>query len=222
MAAIYEHAGQKTALARDLKDNPLGTEAGENFTVPVNYRIPIARIYVVNHSLTRVRKRILEAVSYRRGAEEALMRNKDKAKVYNAELLYKRVEQGHDMNEYETGVFPQNVKIRVGQEEKVIRHAKDKETPPPRIEVKEGAWDLYLGNYERMRSDDPRTVGEERSKLAQAWSRKINPVLSFTDDGVTTERSNPFGFLEFIRIPVTAEQEVFDREYLTSLDLVEA
>jgi hypothetical protein len=206
----------------DLRERPLGTGRGENFGVAANYVIPPARIYVINHSRTKKWKRMVIPVSFRRGAEDALTADKELAKIYNVDTLYKRVEEGRDMSRYVTEVKPVAWQLKVGGKLIVIPPARDESTPAPKVEVPEGAWDLYLGNYDRIRSKDATVVGAERSSLALLWSRRHNPVMAFTDDGVTTNLDNPHGFLEFVREPIRAVAEQLDKEYLSALDLVEA
>lgn len=224
----------------DLQNNPLGTGKGENFNVPANYAIPPARVYVINHSRTKAWKRLVLAVSRLRGAEDALIYDKELAKIYNVDTLYKTIEGGRDMSRYKNEVHPVIYSFQVGQpmmgaKPKVygIAPARDEKSPPPKVEVLEGAWDLFLGNYARMRGYDKflnmdkkepdlTVSGEEKTRLARYWSRRLNPVLRFTDDGETTEMNNEHGFLEFVRETVTPQTEVLDKEYLSSLDLVEA
>jgi hypothetical protein len=232
--------GASLGVWLDLQNNPLGTGKGENFNVPANYAIPPARIYVINHSRTKAWKRLVLPVSRLRGAEDALIYDKELAKIYNVDTLYKTVEGGRDMSRYKTEVHPVIYSFQIGQpmmgaKPKVygIPPARDAQTPPPKVEVLEGAWDLFLGNYARMRGfdkflnmgvkePDMTVQGDEKTRLARYWSRRLNPVLRYTDDGVTTETGNEHGFLEFVRETVTATAETIDKEYLSALDLVEA
>jgi hypothetical protein len=217
----------------DLKNNPLGHGKGENFNVASNYQIPPARIYVINHSATRPWKELIVPISTRQGAEQVLIYDKKKGgeliDLYNVELLYRAVENGRDMNRYEERVHKVVWAFKVGGQTYAIPPARDEKTPPPRVEVREGAWDLYLGNYERMRAIDKHTgavdhyaIGEEKARLAVQWRGKKNPVFRYTDDGVTTEINNEFGFIEFVRETVQPMKDVVDKEYLAALDLVEA
>jgi hypothetical protein len=222
--------GSNLATWLDLQQNPLGKGTGDpDLTVPSNYAIPPARIYVVNHTRTKSWKRLMVAISERRGAEEALIYDKELAKIYNVDTLTRAVERGKNMNRYKVGVFPIVFTFKVGSPiggkpplVYAIPPARDNDSSPPRVEVVEGAWDLFLGNYKRMRSEEPNVVGEEKSRHALRWSGRHNPVKAFTDDGVTTELDNPYGFLEFIRETVKPVEDLVDREYLMALDLVES
>ncbi len=229
--------GRATALGvfSDVMQHPLGTQRGESFGMPMNYVIPPADIYVVNHSRTREYKHVLVAVSTRSGAEEAMQKDKDLRTRYNADMIYREVEKGRDMNVYRFGLKPVTFGLRIpGGRVVPILPAATAEDKPVAVKVPEGTWDLYLGNYDRMRgfdrmrgkeenvTPDPRIIGEEKTRLAFSWRQRRNPVFAYTDDGETFQIENPFGFIEFIRVPVRMVTEAVDKEYLTSLDLVEA
>jgi hypothetical protein len=232
---------------KSLSDHPLGQMANENFSVPSNYRIPPARIYVVNHSLKRKWKRTIQAVSERQGAEDALMLSKELRNMYNADMMYKQVEKGRDMNQYVTEVKPVVWKLAIpGGDFRLI--APSKPANPDvlfMVEVPEGTWDMYLGNYNRMQGypgQSPRRImgpagemidnpmerfsrkvqGDEETTLAIRWRQRHNPVFMVTDDGTDQNRNNPFGILQFIRISQTANAEPIDKEYLSALDLAES
>jgi hypothetical protein len=222
MTEVYVPDGKKYAIWNDVQGNPVGTGPGENFTVPLNYVIPPARIYVVNHSLTHKWKRVVEAVSYYRGAEDILMKNKAMREMYNIESFYKKVASGRDMNVYANEAHPVNYAITIGGQKIIVQPARHSDTPPPRYEVPDGAWDIYLGNYERMRSEDNQIKSTEKTKFANSWCRRNNPVWKFSDDGVETDYQNPYGFLEFIRVSMKAVEVPLDKEYLSAIDFVEA
>lgn len=225
--------GTQLAKWLELQNLPFGKGPGENFSLGMNYVEPPARIYVLNWSRTQKRKDVVVPVSERHGAEEALIFDKELAKIYNVDTLTRAVERGQDMTRYKTHVHPVIFAIRVGPRMYAVPPARDAESPPPRVEVKEGAWDIFLGNYERMRGvvkgpdgtvkreGDASVIGEEKSRLSLAWSRRHNPVMSYTDDGVTVDMGNPFGFLEFVRETITPMADIVDKEYLSALDLVE-
>lgn len=227
--------GTNLGVFMDLQQHPLGSQRGESFGMPQNYRIPPARIYVRNWSKTRKWKRIVIPVSARRGAQEALVADKELAKVYNVDTLIQRIKEGQNMNRYKTEVHPVVFKLRLpGGRYIAIPHAQDEHSEPPMVEVPEGTWDLYLGNYERMRGilRDPKgdiveensavVIGEEKSRLALQWNQRHNPVFAYTDDGDQTEMNNEYGILEFVRVTQRAVQEPIDKDYLTAADLVEA
>lgn len=229
-----------------LQSQPLGTQANENFSVPANYRVPPAQIYVVNHSRTRKWKRTVTAVSETRGAEDALMLSKELRNMYNADMMYKQVEKGRDMNQYATEVKPVVWKLALPGGQFALIPSSHPDAPDRKImvEVPEGTWDMYLGNYERMQGypgtgprflkgpngeDIPNPMekfsrkiqGDEETRLAIFWRQRHNPVFLVTDDGEEKNRNNPFGVLEFVRVSRTATKEIIDKEYLAALDLAE-
>jgi len=228
-------------ILADLNRNPIGTGRGENFSAPSNYAVPPARIYVINHSRTKKWKKVVVPVSARRGAEEALIYDRELSKIYNVDTLTRQIENGKDMNRYKVDVWPCVFRMQcgsplAGQPARVyaIPPARDDDSPPPRVEVVEGMWDIYLGNYARMRgfknyaemekgekAADPTIIGQEQSSLALFWSRRHNPVARFTDDGTVTDRDNPYGFLEFVRESASPVVDTMDKEWLSAFDLVE-
>ena len=232
---------------KSLSDHPLGQMANENFSVPSNYRIPPARIYVVNHSRTRKWKRTIQAVSERQGAEDALMLSKDLRNMYNADMMYKQVEKGRDMNQYVSEVHPVVWKLALpGGAYALIPPATAEDSDRKiMVEVPEGTWDLVLGNYNRMQGfpgQSPRRImgpagemidnpmerfsrkvqGDEETALAIRWRARHNPVFLVNDDGQEQNRQNAFGILEFVRISQKAMSEPIDKEYLNALDLAES
>lgn len=236
----------------DMQQTPIGTGPGDEryMGMPINYRIPEARYYVINHSRTRQWRRVVAAVSYRRGAEEAMLKNKKLRETYSPDLMYKQVENGRDMNQYEEKLYPAAIKLRVPgapdhrggslpSYDRIIPPADGPDSKPLAVEVPEGTWDLYLGNYERMQgivrdksgnvveTGNQRVISDEAARLGTYWSRRHNPVFRWTDDGVSHDimvagQINPFGILEFVRVPVRAVIEPVNKEFLTALDIVEA
>jgi len=224
-------AGRNAALRTflDLQSNPLGTQKGENFGVPSNYVIPPARIYVRNWSRTHQYKYVWIPVSFRRGAEDALREDKELAKIYNVDTIYNRIiRDGQDFTRYKNDLHPVALQFLVGGQKVIIPPAKDADSEPPKVEVPEGSWDLFLGNYDRMRAVDVHSgepnrtvIMDEQSRLSFSWRNRHNPVMRYTDDGVETTIKNEFGFIEFIREPIRASAEVMDKDFLTAMELVE-
>ena len=232
-------------------DNPYSRNGRETFGMPGNYKIPPARIYIVNHSRTRQWKRVIASMSQFQGADEVLRASPELRKDYTADSLYREVQKGRDKNVYKMAVHPVAQRVRIPgrpdgnggsaqSEFKLIPPADKADEKPMAIEVPDGTWDNYLGNYERMRGlrrgfdgelicgpdgkpiVDARLIGEEKTRLALHWKRRHNPVFAFTDDGVTTDLGNPYGILEFVRVSVQVAVEPIDREFLTALDIVES
>ncbi len=242
------HDIRSNQVIANLNQHPLGSGANENFSVPSNYRIPPARIYVVNHSRTRKWKRVKVAVSYRRGADNALMADNKFRELYgNEDMVYKAVRDGRDMNRYveELKAVVWRLALPGGRFMPIPPSHEDTPEKPILVEVPDGTWDIYLGNYERMqgypgiyprnqdgsRSEkdkfDATVQSRERQALAMRWQTRHRPVFSYTDDGETTPIildgvANPYGILEFIRVTQKPTTEVVDKDYLSALDLFES
>lgn len=218
----------------ELERSPFGSKPGENVHVAANYMPAPALVYMVNHSRTREWKRVTQPVSTKKGADERLARDPELRKTYNPDMLYNAVAQGRDMNGYETSIKPVVFKFLVGGDVILVPPAKNADEKPPKVEVPEGAMDLFIGNYDRMkgivrdnegkviREGEPSVIGDERARMAIMWRRRHNPIFRFVDDEDTRSWENEFGFLEFIRETRRPATELMDKEFLTALDLVEA
>jgi hypothetical protein len=227
------HPGTQRGVEQSLQQDPLGNRAGEKFDVPANYRIPDCRVYAINHSRTRPWKRIAVAVSAQRGAEDALVYDKKLAQVYNVDTLIQRVIKGQDMNRYVKDVKPVAFSFSLGGRTFIIPPAMSDAEAPPRIEVPEGAWDLFMGNYDRMNprgnsSDEMEKQTAERVWISKRWKMRANPVFSAVVDGKPMPVShqggrgeNEFGFIEFVRETQHVGAIPLDRDTLRALDMVE-
>lgn len=204
----------------DLKERPLGLGDGEGtLQQPFNARPVNAQVFLINHSATQTRKFVKLAVSERRGADEALLADKELTKIYNVETL-SRAAGRRDMNVYVSKVQPVVYRVIFDSQPFYITYAKG-ESDPPRCLVPEGVWDQFMGNYERMHSDDPRVVSEEAQRLALLWQGRHNPILRITENGETTTRDNPYGYLEIVRIVQTEAPQSLDRDFVTAADFLE-
>uniref|UniRef100_E6QP85 Uncharacterized protein n=1 Tax=mine drainage metagenome TaxID=410659 RepID=E6QP85_9ZZZZ len=220
---MYSSPSSKALIALDLQQNPMGLGQNEgNLQTPFNAAMPAARVYVRNWSRTQKRKMVKIAVSERRGADEALLADKELQKRYNVDTLSSRAGKGFDVNVYETKVHPVAHRLKWNNRDFVILPASSDDEDPPMVLLPEGVWDLYLGNYERMHSDDHRVRAEEGGRLGTIWLRRHNPILKVTDNGETKVRDNAFGYLEFIRVVEKEAPATIDRDFLTALELVEA
>lgn len=219
-------------LLNDLKDNPLGHLPGEaNLQTPFNATARRPKIYVVNHSAMRARKVIKAAVSWRQGADEALLKSPDLKKAgYTVDTLYNEARR-RDMNLYEVKIAPAVFKITWDGEDYFIppapHHIEDGKVvvdgEAPVELIPEGAWDFFLGNYEQMHSRDHRERDDAAQRLATYWQKRHNPVFKVVDetgDGIV-ERQNPYGFLEFRRVIEKEAPHQLDKPFLTALELVE-
>jgi hypothetical protein len=235
---LKSEAAREAAMAilADIEARPFGTGRGENTNMPANYVPPPANIYLRNWSRTRIWKRLWIPVSARRGAEDALRESKKLREIYNVDTMSRKADSGTDMNLYKEEIFPVlfQVKRPGGPDGKMGSHpsnmleplyvppSPDGELPPPKVMVPEGTWDIYCGNYERMRSADHRIKQEAQQQYANYWRYLHNPVFRITDDGVETDKSNPFGFIEIIREPIRQMETPMDKDWITAMDVFES
>lgn len=209
-------------LIHSLSNMPLGRLQGEaDLVSPFNTPARRPKVFVVNHSRTKTRRIKTVAVSPFHGAEEAIVRSKEYKQLYNVSLIYEMAKT-RDMSLYEDIIKPTWLKITMDGRDSYIAPAPEEDPDnPPIVEVDEGCWDLYLGNYQRMHGT-PQEVSAETQRLANLWRAKKNPVWRINDCGDLTERQNEFGFVEFIReMPVEAPRVRDDKPFVTALDLFE-
>lgn len=221
-------------ILSDIEARPFGTGRGENTNMPANYVPPPANIYVRNWSRTKVWKRVWIPVSSKRGAEDALRESKKLRDIYNVDTMSRKAE-GTDMSLYKEEIFPVlfAVKRPGGPDGKMgsfpanmleplyVPPAPDADTEPPKVLVPEGTWDIYCGNYDRMRSNEAPIRQAAQQQYATYWKYLHNPVFMVTDDGVQTDKQNPFGFIEIIREPIRQMQTPMDKDWITAMDVFE-
>lgn len=223
----------KALIELDLKTAPLGQGPGDpNLALPFNATAIRPRVYIVNRSATQPRRIVKVAVSGRRGAREALMADELLRKDFTPQGIYDEANKGADMNVYEDGIIkPVVLRVTFNSEPFFIYPAKCKtdkdgkvleiiEKEEPHL-VPDGVWDLYLGNYDRMHSDDHRVVGTEAERLAVTWTQRRNPVFQYHDELGKHLTDNPFGFVEFIRVVEKEAPQRVDQSFVTAMDLVE-
>jgi hypothetical protein len=227
----------KALIALDLQNNPLGSVQGEaNLQSPFNAVQQAPRVYVVNHSATVKRRWVKVAVSGRRGAREALAADPSLRKDFTPQSIYDEVRGGQDMNVYVEGIKPVVLKMEfngrsffISPAECEYEYDKDKNIVKVVRVIKEaqlqlvpeGLWDLYLGNYARMRSTKQDERSHEHERIAVAWTQRYNPALIINDDGEKQTRNNPFGYVEFIRVIEREAPEEMNRDFVTAMELAE-
>jgi len=203
-------------LGINYRDQPLGSLPGEQgLAVPYNQPRTTVIVRVRNLSATLKRAIVREYVSIRRGGQEMLADNEGRKRfggnAVSPEVLHQRVAQGDNMNWVENRVSPIDFRIRHDNMPYTI-HAVDPVTGEnaPWYVVAPGVWDLYMGNWDRMHSRDPRDKTREIEMLI---TRGLNRW-------VATE-GNPYGILEFERQEVRIEQEAIDPALISSGHLIE-
>jgi hypothetical protein len=193
---------------------PLGSLPGERrLAAPYNAKPVDCVVRVRNLSATKKRTVVEEAISIRRGGDRAIAKGPYSGKEYSGtsvEQLRFRVAQGDDMNWYKEVVKPVDFVVRHGGRQFVIPYARDGEPEPQWVTVDPGAWDLYMGNWERMHSADP------REKQNEGMRRQGRGLAKFV-----AEADNPFGFLEFDRREIKTEDAVIDKQALTLGNMIE-
>ena len=210
----------KAMVLLDLKQNPLGLGKGDpSFQAPFNATLPTARVYITNQHRGDVA--FVTAVSFKRGAAQALQADAELRKLYNIATLREAVSEGQDMNVYAEKIAPVLFAPKWNNQVYRVYPAKDPNSPPPRVQVPAGLWDLLMGNYDRMNSDDERVRAEEAMRLAVSQTNKHSPIRFVTIDGERIERDNEFGFIEIERVTEALEPISPDTEFLTALELVE-
>lgn len=197
---------------------PLGSLPTErHLAAPYNAAPQAAIVEVRNLSASVERLVVKEAISIRRGGDAALKRGPYSGKEYvgtSVDQLRWRVAQGENMNWEIKQVKPTDWILRHNSQEWVIWYNNPKDPngggEPPWIAVNEGAWDLYMGNWERMHSEDVREKQREAQRLQGRGYFKY--VLH--DD-------NPYGFLEFRRRPIEAQQIDVDKSIIAGRSIME-
>ena len=201
--------------AYDYRAVPLGSLPGEaGLQSPYNLRPDMVIVKVRNLSAIHKHRIVREAVSIRRGGNEQLKDRHGKetwgSNVSPAELQF-RVAQGEDVNWYEDKIVPQDFILRHDGRRYLIP-AIDPKTGEnaPWITVPAGAWDLYMGNWDRMHSPSAK---ERATELEMLGVRGFSKWVADDD--------NSFGFLEFSREIVRVETATVDAALVRSGRLIE-
>ena len=218
-----------------LESFPLGRADGDpNLNIPQNSPGRPPDVWIINHSRTKMRRVCVAYVSDSgEGAMEALKRSKqyrdDKLSI---ELIREEAKRGRDMSVYEDMIKPVVWHTKFDGRDFYVEPAPadSPDNPVPQL-VPEGIWDINLGNFDRMNAmtenrgqqvPDTRMRSEEAARLALRFQRgKPNVIWRIVANGKSEERSNPFGYLEFVRqVPKEAPQ-VIDSSFVTALEIGE-
>lgn len=212
----------------DYRRSPLGSVAGEEgLASPYNLVAQDARVQVRNWSGLIKRNVLKDSVSATRGGVVACETKGSPFYGKSPEDLRRIVkEEGRDMNWYAQEVKPLVFRVRFDGKPYEISPALydvDGNVVPydaapsalggaePRWHnVPAGAWDLYMGNYERMRSSD---FQEKTREMEAVQSRGLSKYVIQAD--------NPFGLLEFKREEIVATPTAIDRDRISSTELLE-
>lgn len=194
---------------------PLGSLPTErHLAAPYNSVPQSAVVEVRNLSASIKRRFVKEAISIRRGGDRAIKEGPYKGPEYkgtSVDMLRWRVAQGENMNWEIEDVKPTDWLLRHNSQEWMIWYADPvTNVEAPWITVNEGAWDLYMGNWERMHSTDAQERQREAQRLQGRGYFKY-----------TVHEDNPYGFLEFRRRPIEAQQVLVDRKVIEGRSIME-
>lgn len=202
----------------------------ENLKVPYNLTSASCVVRVRNLSGVRKRKYVEEAVSYRRGGERSIKTGPYKGipDVSVDALRTKILMSNEDVNWYNEKVLPVDMRIQHDSRRPIIPY-KDFKTGKlaPWIVVDPGAWDLYMGNWERMNSSDPKERIQEQMSLATRGLSKYCIAAEDYENQRTPEDAalvpddNPSGFLQWMREPIAMMDAFVDNDRVRSDALIE-
>jgi hypothetical protein len=208
----------------DYRRAPLGSlEGEEGLAVPYNASHE-AVVHVRNWSALIARKVLVEAISPSRGGARAVA---DKSSPYfgkSVEELHRLAkDEQTDMSWYKKAVKPLVFGLRFDGVQYLITpeleevDIKDpatgeykREKQPKWHLIPAGAWDLYMGNYARMRSPD---FMERTKEMEQLQNRGLQRFVMSAD--------NEAGFLEFKYEEIRYEPIKVDREKIAAGDIIE-
>ena len=205
----------KWDVLQSLQQAPLGHDPLETgLNNPFNSRPTSVIVRVRNWSASVPRKVLKTAISFKRGAERLSEKERGGMSIEALQIA----SFTDDFSRYETKVKPVKAIIKWDGKDYVIPPA-DPATPdnPPAVTVPEGAWDLYLGNYDRMHDTDPNIRVRELEVLSLRRGGRTNAVLE--RDPVTGEVTS--GFLEFIREEVRPQSVAVDAAAMSAGEIEE-
>jgi hypothetical protein len=173
------------AVMQSLSSVPLGFMDGESsINVPLNRG--------ENTVLVRVRNRSAELErnvyhddhisGFRGGEVYEEERNKSKSDAFT---------MGKEMTPYTKQIKPTNIVLKFDNKSYLVPSHGPNGEPSPWVPVPEGLYDLYVGNYSRMNSKDPKIKNDE---IALIQLRRGKADRDFV---IRPGVSNPWAFLEF-------------------------
>lgn len=207
--------GEIARVFESLEAEPLGTKVGEGmFGRVVSGSKEYVKVRVRNLSATQSRKYLKEAISFLRGGERTAGENAAAGKHMELTELREAAKRGLDPSVYEEGIKPVDAMLTFDNDRYVIPSHDEKGNPAPWTDVPEGCYDLYVGNYSRLNSADPR---ERSQELARASSRRRDVCIR----DAKGRNENPFGFLEFEREVIRPTAIAIDDDQIYAENLVE-
>lgn len=199
-----------------LRQSPLGTGDGEgSLQAPFNASKVIARVRVRNLSAIRKREHIIEPVSWLRGGEEHYDELAKAGKLpgtSSIESLHRMAAHGREASITNYEIAPVDVLVTFDSGQYVIPHTDPKTgEEAPWIEVPDGVYDLYVGNYQRLKDPMERAKEIERVK-----NRRRDLVVREGD-----KDKNKWAFLEFSYEEIKPIAVAVDAERIYAGEVVE-
>lgn len=210
----------KGDLINSLAETPLGQGPGERVPyVPANFRGQQAMVYARNWSSVRPRKIVIDAVSYYRGGDVVQRDQIAVGAVQSLESLHQQARDGVDKSKYAMEIKPIVFTVRFdGRATPVPYHGVDaltgEECDAPHVVIPEGAWDLYVGNWDALHSKNPQERNLELARVSAAWG-KFNRVFH------AEAPPGEFAYVEFVRIPIPEATTAIDGDRLFPGMLIE-
>lgn len=203
--------GAKADVMRSLQSSPLGTGDMEGgLQAPFNAPREHVVVKVRNLSALQKRRYVIEPISWLRGGEQYADEMQQKGKFVNLETLQKRAAHGADVSPTEVAVKPVDVFLTFDNAHYYVPAVDDKTgEKAPWVDVPDGVYDLYVGNFQRL--NDPR---ERAKELERVKSRRKDYVVRAGD-------KNEYAFLEFSYEVIQPTAIAVDKERIYAGEVVE-
>lgn len=210
-------ASEKAQIAASLASAPLGAGQAEGgLQAPFNASKQVVLVKVRNVSAVQERLCVIERISFARGGEqyESDRRRESKGReVIDLNALRAKA-FFDDVSPKEMRKQPVDVALTFDSGMYVIPayaegHDGEAAHAAPWVEVPDGVYDLYVGNFHRLR--DPR---ERAKELERVRSKRADFVIR-------PGSKNPAAFLEFERTVIEPKAMAVDMERVFAGDLQE-
>jgi hypothetical protein len=194
----------KGEVLDSLMAAPLGAVEGDiNPNIARNAKGITAVYFARNLSATLKRRVVEKGVSLARGYDDKAV------KKYHGDMDGEEVRKQaihRDMNVYEVKVVPVRKVLKFNNA--LIEIPVD----GTEVSIPEGLWDLHLGNYERIRSEDILVRSAEYERLSNRWCSPMtpNPVYEAGQERPTDSEDRPYGYIEFRRQEIHVQQATQD------------
>jgi hypothetical protein len=209
----------------DVLNTPIGHKTGEaGLQVPFNLTADMVIVKFRNLSAIRDRIFYTDRISWFQGGELWVQQQKENGvsiTMADLELLRSRARHS-DVSPRAKGTKPQDIFLTFNGLQYIVPHTGlgivggvdlgKLGEQAPWIQVPEGAYDLYVGNYQRLHS---RNDKERSDELARVRERRRDIILRGKND------KNEFAFVEASYEIMTPQAVAIDQDRVYSGDLVE-